>query len=82
MQASAVDTSNFDPEFTNEQPVDSVVDDSHMVRKLFWLLDSICKLTTIPDVMLSQLSATVQEQFQGFSYNGNEGGMDGMSYRG
>jgi serum/glucocorticoid-regulated kinase 2 len=31
MQASAVDTSNFDPEFTNEQPVDSVVDDSHMV---------------------------------------------------
>lgn len=27
-----MDTSNFDPEFTNEQPVDSVVDDSHMVR--------------------------------------------------
>lgn len=56
--ASAVDTSNFDPEFTSEQPVDSVVDDSHM------------------------LSATVQEQFQGFSYTGNEGGFDAASYRG
>lgn len=44
-QASAIDTSNFDPEFTNETPMDSVVDDSHM------------------------LSATVQEQFVGFSYN-------------
>lgn len=44
--ASAIDTSNFDPEFTNEVPTDSVVDDSHM------------------------LSATVQEQFVGFSYNG------------
>lgn len=43
--ASAIDTSNFDPEFTGEVPVDSVVDDSHM------------------------LSATVQEQFVGFSYN-------------
>lgn len=43
--ASAIDTSNFDPEFTGEPPVDSVVDDSHM------------------------LSATVQEQFVGFSYN-------------
>ncbi|KAI3482759.1 hypothetical protein L1887_54515 [Cichorium endivia] len=43
--ASAIDTSNFDPEFTNEPPMDSVVDDSHM------------------------LSATVQEQFVGFSYN-------------
>jgi hypothetical protein len=31
-QASAIDTSNFDPEFTNEPAVDSVVDDSHMVR--------------------------------------------------
>ena len=30
----------------------------------------------------SQLSATVQEQFQGFSYNGNEGGMDAGSFRG
>lgn len=56
--ASAVDTSNFDPEFTSEQPVDSVVDDSHM------------------------LSATVQEQFQGFSYTGNEGGLEGSSFRG
>lgn len=56
--ASAVDTSNFDPEFTSEQPVDSVVDDSHM------------------------LSATVQEQFQGFSYTGNELGMEGTSFRG
>ncbi|KDN46998.1 Pkinase-domain-containing protein [Tilletiaria anomala UBC 951] len=44
--ASAIDTSNFDPEFTSEVPTDSVVDDSHM------------------------LSATVQEQFVGFSYNG------------
>lgn len=44
--ASAIDTSNFDPEFTNEVPTDSLVDDSHL------------------------LSATVQAQFAGFSYNG------------
>ncbi|CEH18047.1 proliferation-associated serine threonine protein kinase [Ceraceosorus bombacis] len=44
--ASAIDTSNFDPEFTNEPAIDSVVDDSHM------------------------LSATVQNQFSGFSWNG------------
>ncbi|KAK0562461.1 Serine/threonine-protein kinase [Tilletia horrida] len=44
--ASAIDTSNFDPEFTSEPPLDSVVDDSHM------------------------LSATMQEQFIGFSYTG------------
>lgn len=43
--ASAFDTSNFDPEFTNEPALDSVVDDSHMI------------------------SAAVQEQFAGFSYN-------------
>lgn len=43
--ASAIDTSNFDEEFTAQTPYDSVVDDSHM------------------------LSATVQEQFVGFSYN-------------
>ncbi|KAL9935834.1 hypothetical protein V8E36_005411 [Tilletia maclaganii] len=43
---SAIDTSNFDPEFTSEPPLDSVVDDSHM------------------------LSATMQEQFVGFSYTG------------
>jgi hypothetical protein len=30
LQASAIDTSNFDEEFTSEQPVDSVVDDSHL----------------------------------------------------
>ncbi|WFD21486.1 non-specific serine/threonine protein kinase [Malassezia equina] len=29
--ASAFDTSNFDPEFTNEPAMDSVVDDSHMI---------------------------------------------------
>ncbi|TYJ56911.1 hypothetical protein B9479_002356 [Cryptococcus floricola] len=28
--ASAIDTSNFDEEFTNEVPLDSVVDDSHL----------------------------------------------------
>ncbi|CAD6891370.1 unnamed protein product [Tilletia controversa] len=42
--ASAIDTSNFDPEFTSEPAMDSVVEDSHM------------------------LSATMQEQFVGFSY--------------
>ena len=42
---SAVDTSNFDQEFTSEAPTDSVVDDS-------------------------QLSETVQLQFQGWSYRG------------
>ncbi|KAE8214806.1 hypothetical protein CF327_g1826 [Tilletia walkeri] len=42
--ASAIDTSNFDPEFTSEPALDSVVEDSHM------------------------LSATMQEQFVGFSY--------------
>ncbi|KAK0526466.1 Serine/threonine-protein kinase [Tilletia horrida] len=44
--ASAIDTSNFDPEFTSEPAMDSVVDDGHM------------------------LSATMQEQFVGFSYTG------------
>lgn len=29
-QASAIDTSNFDDEFTSELPMDSVVDDSHL----------------------------------------------------
>jgi serum/glucocorticoid-regulated kinase 2 len=29
-QASAIDTSNFDEEFTSEVPQDSVVDDSHL----------------------------------------------------
>ena len=48
----------FDPEFTGETPVDSVVDDSHM------------------------LSATVQEQFVGFSYNGpNDMSQGGESLR-
>lgn len=28
--ASAIDTSNFDEEFTSEVPLDSVVDDSHL----------------------------------------------------
>jgi serum/glucocorticoid-regulated kinase 2 len=28
--ASAIDTSNFDEEFTSEEPLDSVVDDSHL----------------------------------------------------
>lgn len=28
--ASAIDTSNFDEEFTSEAPMDSVVDDSHL----------------------------------------------------
>lgn len=42
---SAIDTSNFDQEFTSEAPTDSVVDDS-------------------------QLSETVQLQFQGWSYKG------------
>jgi serum/glucocorticoid-regulated kinase 2 len=42
---SAIDTSNFDQEFTSELPADSVVDDS-------------------------QLSETVQLQFQGWSYKG------------
>jgi serum/glucocorticoid-regulated kinase 2 len=46
---SAMDTSNFDEEFTNEIPLDSVVDDSH-------------------------LSATVQQQFDGFTYDASEGG--------
>jgi hypothetical protein len=44
-QDSAIDTSNFDQEFTSEAPTDSVVDDS-------------------------QLSETVQLQFQGWSYKG------------
>ncbi len=30
LQASAIDTSNFDEEFTSEVPLDSVVDDSHL----------------------------------------------------
>lgn len=30
VQASAIDTSNFDEEFTSEVPLDSVVDDSHL----------------------------------------------------
>jgi serum/glucocorticoid-regulated kinase 2 len=30
LQASAIDTSNFDEEFTSEVPQDSVVDDSHL----------------------------------------------------
>ncbi|PWN29472.1 putative Serine/threonine-protein kinase gad8 [Jaminaea rosea] len=55
--ASAIDTSNFDPEFTGETPVDSVVDDSHM------------------------LSATVQEQFVGFSYNAPNDLQQGESLR-
>ena len=55
--ASAIDTSNFDPEFTNEPPMDSVVDDSHM------------------------LSATVQEQFVGFSYNAPNDMAQGESLR-
>ncbi|EPQ26284.1 uncharacterized protein PFL1_06219 [Pseudozyma flocculosa PF-1] len=55
--ASAIDTSNFDPEFTNEPPMDSVVDDSHM------------------------LSATVQEQFVGFSYNAPNDLTQGESLR-
>ncbi|KAN0063530.1 Serine/threonine-protein kinase [Thecaphora frezii] len=55
--ASAIDTSNFDPEFTNEPPMDSVVDDSHM------------------------LSATVQEQFVGFSYNAPNDLSQGESLR-
>lgn len=55
--ASAIDTSNFDPEFTGETPVDSVVDDSHM------------------------LSATVQEQFVGFSYNAPTDLQQGESLR-
>jgi hypothetical protein len=42
---SAIDTSNFDQEFTSEAPTDSVVDDS-------------------------QLSETMQLQFQGWSYKG------------
>ena len=50
--SSAFDTSNFDPEFTSETPLDSVVDDSNMI------------------------SATVQEQFAGFSYNA---ALDGTS---
>lgn len=45
LQDSAIDTSNFDQEFTSEAPTDSVVDDS-------------------------QLSETVQLQFQGWSYKG------------
>jgi hypothetical protein len=45
LQDSAIDTSNFDQEFTSEAPADSVVDDS-------------------------QLSETVQLQFQGWSYRG------------
>jgi serum/glucocorticoid-regulated kinase 2 len=77
-KASAVDTSNFDPEFTNEQPVDSVVDDSHMVRIE---KDGGDELEADSPFLL-QLSATVQEQFQGFSYNGNENGFDASSYRG
>ncbi|WFD29733.1 non-specific serine/threonine protein kinase [Malassezia sp. CBS 17886] len=48
---SAFDTSNFDPEFTNEPALDSVVEDS-------------------------QISAAVQEQFAGFSYNAT---LDGAS---
>lgn len=53
--ASAIDTSNFDPEFTSEVPTDSLVDESHL------------------------LSATVQAQFAGFSYNGPS---TGQSLRG
>ena len=53
--ASAFDTSNFDPEFTSETPLDSVVDDSHLI------------------------SATVQEQFAGFSYNAASYGANGGS---
>lgn len=44
--SSSADTSNFDQEFTNEKPVDSVVDDF--------------------------LSASVQKQFGGWTYVGNE----------
>ncbi|WFD35709.1 non-specific serine/threonine protein kinase [Malassezia cuniculi] len=55
--SSAYDTSNFDPEFTSETPLDSVVDDSHMI------------------------SATVQEQFAGFSYNAAYDGSGGESLR-
>jgi len=51
--ASAFDTSNFDPEFTSEPAMDSVVDDSHMI------------------------SATVQEQFAGFSYTAGPEGASG-----
>ena len=55
--SSAFDTSNFDPEFTSETPLDSVVDDSHMI------------------------SATVQEQFAGFSYNAAFDGSGSESLR-
>lgn len=39
-QASAIDTSNFDEEFTSEVPLDSVVDDSHLsqtVQQQLWV---------------------------------------------
>jgi len=45
--ASAVDTSNFDPQFTDENPLDSVVEGSEL-----------------------QLTATFQQKFAGFSYDG------------
>lgn len=44
--SSAMDTSNFDQEFTKEQPIDSVVDEF--------------------------LSESVQKQFGGWTYVGNE----------
>jgi serum/glucocorticoid-regulated kinase 2 len=43
-QADALDTGNFDPEFTGEMPQDSLVEGD-------------------------LLSQTMQDQFQGFSYN-------------
>lgn len=42
-QASAIDTSNFDEEFTSEPPMDSVVDDSHLsqtVQQQLYVLSS------------------------------------------
>ncbi|KAF0538295.1 AGC/AKT protein kinase [Gigaspora margarita] len=49
---SAIDTSNFDEEFTSETPKDSLVNDSH-------------------------LSETIQRQFDGFTFNPNDGIMSG-----
>lgn len=56
---SIYDTTNFDDEFTSEQPVES--------------------MTTIED---SQISKTMQDQFKGFTFNPEEGGVMSNSYGG
>lgn len=51
--ASAIDTSNFDEEFTNEVPLDSVVDDSHLSQTV---QQQLC----VPSLMLFSLCLLTQ----------------------